>query len=412
MKCSSCGASSLDGSLFCKYCGSQYDASTNSPDVCPKCRVIVEKEMEFCGKCGADLQKTCPGCFDKIRWHHEHCPKCGISIKKKEAELAAEAERERQEEARLREEARIAEEKRKAEEARQAAEREAERKRRAEEAEARRQRRKLWWKRNGWKVAVGVVLAGAVTGYLLYRSSDLYAYKQAEKLYESGDLSRAASAFSALGDYRDSQDRSDAIRYEIAEGLYESGDLSAAASAFEGIAGYRDSHERSNALRYDIAEGLYASGDMSGAASAFSALGDYRDSRDRVRVIGWNLLGFTKEGEVITDNSTGLQWRVGPDENTIWNAANNWVNGLGGNWRMPTRAELRGLWDAGISSDNWGPFENSGWWVWSGEVRDSSSAWDFVFGSGTEYWDGRGHEHWMYRSISYNGGRAFAVRSL
>lgn len=105
-------------------------------------------------------------------------------------------------------------------------------------------------------------------------------------------------------------------------------------------------------------------------------------------------------GEIISFN--GLQWLVGPDQGTNWDEAKAWVDGLGGNWRMPTRAELQGLWDAGISYDNWGPFENTGRLVWSGELRDSSSAWYFGFGHGGERWDGR--------SGAYSTTRAFAVR--
>jgi len=112
---------------------------------------------------------------------------------------------------------------------------------------------------------------------------------------------------------------------------------------------------------------------------------------------------FEKTGPIILDTVTGLEWQVGPDQNMTWDEAKAWADGLGGNWNMPTRAELRGLWDAGISSDNWGPFENSGHWVWSGELYDSSSAWYFSFATGTEYW--------LPRSASANFGRAFAVRS-
>ena len=361
------------------------NTTSASHDACPKCGIPTSNDMEFCAECGHSLTTKCPSCAASMRWHMKHCPKCGMNIEKKKAELATEAERKREEEARL------------------AQEREAERKRRQGEAEVRRQRRGIWWRRNGWKVVAGVLLVGSSTGYLAYRSSDSYAYRQAEKLFEASQLREAVSAFDALGDYMDSGDRAKEIRYQIADNMYESGDLSGAASAFVALESYRDSQNRSDAIHYEIAEGLYESGDLSGAASAFSALGAYRDSRSRAEVIHWFLLGFTKEGEVITDSNTGLQWRVGLDQDTNWNAANTWVNGLGGGWRMPTRDELRGLFDAGIGSYNWGPFENSAWWVWSGEVRDSSSAWhfNFDFGSG----------HWYDRSSS-DFTRAFAVRPL
>ena len=112
---------------------------------------------------------------------------------------------------------------------------------------------------------------------------------------------------------------------------------------------------------------------------------------------------FSQSGGVITDNETNLQWCVGPDENTTHYEAEDWVDNLGGDWRMPTRSELQGLWDAGIRYDDWGYFENSGLCVWSGEVRDSSSAWGFYFNGGGEDWRPRGFSG--YR-------RAFAVRSL
>jgi hypothetical protein len=74
---------------------------------------------------------------------------------------------------------------------------------------------------------------------------------------------------------------------------------------------------------------------------------------------------------------------------------------------MPSRSELQGLYNAGITYDNWGPFENSGDCVWSSEVRDSSSAWYFNFDRGTEGWE--------YRDFGGDNegffGLAFAVRS-
>ena len=112
---------------------------------------------------------------------------------------------------------------------------------------------------------------------------------------------------------------------------------------------------------------------------------------------------FSQSGSVITDNETNLQWCVSPDSDMDWYEAEDWVDNLGGDWRMPTLSELRELYDAGIKYADWGYFENSGLCVWSGEVRDSSSAWRFDF-----YY---GYERWDYRDFSYNI-RAFAVRSL
>lgn len=106
---------------------------------------------------------------------------------------------------------------------------------------------------------------------------------------------------------------------------------------------------------------------------------------------------------IITDQFTGLQWIVGPDRSMSWDNATEWVNSLGNDWRMPTRNDLRGLHIAGINADNWGPFRNSGWMVWTGEVRDSYSAWFVNFLDGSE--------DVFSRSEYIDFMRAFAVRT-
>ena len=106
---------------------------------------------------------------------------------------------------------------------------------------------------------------------------------------------------------------------------------------------------------------------------------------------------FTVDNDgIITATSTGLQWLFGPDKDTNWDQANAWVKGLsigGGGWRMPTRAELKGLYNGGMRKNHW---------VWSGELNGSSLAWNFTFDPG--------HENPITRSNSHDG-RAFAVRS-
>ena len=73
-------------------------------------------------------------------------------------------------------------------------------------------------------------------------------------------------------------------------------------------------------------------------------------------------------------------------------------------WRMPTMDELEGLYQKGKGTRNMCPLlKTTGWWVWSGEIKDSSSAWYFYFfGDGRKGW--YDHDHSSY-------GRAFAVRS-
>ena len=110
---------------------------------------------------------------------------------------------------------------------------------------------------------------------------------------------------------------------------------------------------------------------------------------------------------VVYDKTTGLEWYAGPDKSTNWNEAKTWIENLkvaGGGWRMPTRKEIKTLYKRGTGTRNMTPLLNtSGWWVWSGETQDSSSAWAVAFiGAGREILSTR---------TSSNDRRGFAVRS-
>ena len=103
---------------------------------------------------------------------------------------------------------------------------------------------------------------------------------------------------------------------------------------------------------------------------------------------------YSKDSQgVITDSRTGLQWYVGPDRDTNWYDAKKWMEGLnvaGGGWRMPSRSELRGLYQKDKGSRNMDPiFQTSGWWVWLREANGASDAWDFHFADGGEGWGTR-----------------------
>jgi hypothetical protein len=129
------------------------------------------------------------------------------------------------------------------------------------------------------------------------------------------------------------------------------------------------------------------------------------------------------ENDIVYDESTGLEWVAGPDEDTHWNDAKNWAENLplaGGGWRMPTKEELKGLYEKNKGSRNMTPLlKTTGWYVWSGETRDSSSGGPFGINSiplgissyplgvnftyGDEFWPD------VYFNDSYE--RGFAVRS-
>ena len=110
---------------------------------------------------------------------------------------------------------------------------------------------------------------------------------------------------------------------------------------------------------------------------------------------------------IVYDENTNLEWIVGPDKDTSWHEAKAWVESLsveGGGWRMPTREELKALYQEGVGSRNMTPLlKTTGWWVWSGETKGSDSAWAFFFRFG--------NEPWSLRDNSGSTFRCFAVRS-
>ncbi|MBU1340885.1 MAG: DUF1566 domain-containing protein [Proteobacteria bacterium] len=113
------------------------------------------------------------------------------------------------------------------------------------------------------------------------------------------------------------------------------------------------------------------------------------------------------------DDST-LEWYIGPDRDTSWYEAIEWLNNLklntGDEWRMPTRRDLKGLYDNSVSSNcKIKPTSSSWFWVWTGEKKidkdsnHSKMAWGFNFRCGLEFWGGCSES---LRS------RVFVVRSL
>jgi hypothetical protein len=108
---------------------------------------------------------------------------------------------------------------------------------------------------------------------------------------------------------------------------------------------------------------------------------------------------------IVLDTHTGLEWVAGPDKDTNWDEAKKWVNYLeieGGGWQMPTRKQLLSLYQNGTGSRNMTTLlKTTGWWVWSGESRNSTSAYRINFSGGSEYF--------LRHGLSKDG-RAFAVR--
>jgi hypothetical protein len=114
-----------------------------------------------------------------------------------------------------------------------------------------------------------------------------------------------------------------------------------------------------------------------------------------------------RDNGVVLDTKLGLEWFVGPDEDTTWDEAKSWVESLsvdGGGWRMPTRDELSRLYIKGVGSQNMSPLlKTTGGFVWTSETVSSSYAWGFCFEIGDTYWP--------LRTYSETA-RSFAVRPV
>lgn len=108
---------------------------------------------------------------------------------------------------------------------------------------------------------------------------------------------------------------------------------------------------------------------------------------------------------IVKDTKTGLEWIAGPDKDMNWYDAKSWVESLdshGGNWRMPSLLELKTLYREGIGTRNMSPlFKTTGWFIWSGEERDTTSVWSFSLTTGSKTWG--------YRELHHQG-RSFATR--
>ena len=101
------------------------------------------------------------------------------------------------------------------------------------------------------------------------------------------------------------------------------------------------------------------------------------DEKDRFR---------TDAQGIITDTRTGRQWAPDPGERMTWYQAGEYAGTLKlgdfSDWRLPTRAELGDLGRGALSP----AFKLAGCCAWSSESEDSSSAWEFHFGEGRDYW--------------------------
>ena len=90
---------------------------------------------------------------------------------------------------------------------------------------------------------------------------------------------------------------------------------------------------------------------------------------------------------VIYDSQTGLEWYEGPEHSLSFEKANYWAKSLvvpGGDWRLPTRKEIRSLYKEGVGDFNRTPLiESTNWHFWSADKKIWSNTpyyFNFIYG--------------------------------
>ncbi len=103
---------------------------------------------------------------------------------------------------------------------------------------------------------------------------------------------------------------------------------------------------------------------------------------------------FTKNGDIVTDNKTGLQWQDNADASTttkIWTDAINYCENLTldgySDWRLPNINELKSIVDRSKSNsaivDGFANFSSSYYWSSTSNVGYEDYAWYVLFYHGS-----------------------------
>jgi hypothetical protein len=105
---------------------------------------------------------------------------------------------------------------------------------------------------------------------------------------------------------------------------------------------------------------------------------------------------------IISDSQSSLQWMSVSQSTMTWFDAARHVAGLGDGWRLPTRAELRGIYDESYQGHTDPFFLIDRDWVWTSESAGVDEAWFFSF---ENKYEGTHPKEWLLTR-----GRILAVR--
>lgn len=110
---------------------------------------------------------------------------------------------------------------------------------------------------------------------------------------------------------------------------------------------------------------------------------------------------FSAKDGAIFDARTGLEWKVGPDKDTTYDEAYEWVEPLKGGWCLPTHFELCELYQLSYGKRHLDPlFGTVKRRVWA-EPYNPSLAWCYDFRYECASW---------YKHEDSANSRVFAVR--
>ena len=115
---------------------------------------------------------------------------------------------------------------------------------------------------------------------------------------------------------------------------------------------------------------------------------------------------FTKNGDIVTDNKTGLQWQDNADASTttkIWTDAINYCENLTldgySDWRLPNINELKSIVDRSKSNsaivDGFANFSSSFYWSSTSFVGYEDSAWYVNFNRGYVNYDPKYYNYYV-----------------
>lgn len=138
---------------------------------------------------------------------------------------------------------------------------------------------------------------------------------------------------------------------------------------------------------------------LSGEVKIFSSKSVFEDKiQEKKRTISFDGRYRVLTSGSVYDSKANLEWIVGIDKDTSWEEANVWGKSIdtakyGTGWRMPTKQELKGIYEKGkgeCNIDNLFLPPRKDLHIWSGEsIYESQNVWYFDFHDGKEHWANR-----------------------